>query len=188
MWRPRHNFPDGSAPTVPWDPILVLPSRPHQLFLQYISSWCLWYLSWRRSFPCPTHLTPDFFLELSLVYGPKKLSHHGIMTLSSLSETQIPVPHSSLEGSSLTGSHTICADYDKGPAAQRSLLSNLGKDYFHPLYISKRDNAICFIAILNTTTLAVVNQLPSLRFVPPLPPLPHSHDIILGQLFEPHHN
>jgi hypothetical protein len=171
MWRPRHNFPMEvplRSPGIPSLFSLLVISFFFNIFLHGVCGISVG----EGSFPCLTHLTPDLFLELSLVYGPKKLSHHGIMTLSSLSETQIPVPHSSLEGSSLTGSHTICADYDKGPAAQRSLLSNLGKDYFHPLYISKRDSAICFIAILNTTTLAVVNQLPSLRYVPPLPPLP----------------
>jgi hypothetical protein len=103
--------------------------------------------------------------ELSLVYGSKKLSHHGI-ALSSLKEPTVPHSEqkSSSSSSNLAGSHTICADYSNGPVAQKSLLAILGKDYFHPLYISKRNNAICYIAILNATTLAEVDRLPSIRY------------------------
>jgi hypothetical protein len=61
---------------------------------------------------------------------------------------------SSLQASTaLPGLYTICANYDKAPVAQRYLSSSLGEDYYHPFYLSRKEDTACFVAILNEQRL-----------------------------------
>jgi hypothetical protein len=79
----------------------------------------------------------NLIIELSLAYGQKKLAVHGL-TESSLKES-----------TSMSGHYTVCADYDKALVAQNYLSSSLGEDYYHPFFLSRRQNTACFVAILN---------------------------------------
>jgi hypothetical protein len=86
-------------------------------------------------------LLPLIILELSLAHGQRTLTVHGLTESSLQASTALP------------GLYTICANYDKAPVAQRYLSSSLGEDYYHPFYLSRKEDTACFVAILNEQRL-----------------------------------
>jgi hypothetical protein len=53
----------------------------------------------------------------------------------------------------LTGLHTIFVDYNQAETTQRYLSETLGEDYYHPLYLSRKEDTAAFVAILSESTL-----------------------------------
>lgn len=69
----------------------------------------------------------------------------------------------SVTDSQQAGLHTICSNYDKAAQTQQYLYDHIGEDYFHPQYVSKKDNTICFMAILNESTLIDFKKMNFMR-------------------------
>jgi hypothetical protein len=91
------------------------------------------------------------FLELSLAFGQKRLTTHA------LTEASIK------ESSDTAGLYTICSNYDQATNTQRYLSTNLGEDYYHPLYVSIKENTACFVAIVDDSSLADLGALEFIR-------------------------
>jgi hypothetical protein len=57
--------------------------------------------------------------------------------------------------------YKICSIYDQGQSLQRSLRKLLPYDSCHPLSVNKKENQICFVAILSQSfTIEVIRSLP----------------------------
>jgi hypothetical protein len=89
--------------------------------------------------------------DLSLALGQKRLTTHA------LSATSLK------ESSDTAGLYTICSNYDQADATQRYLASNLGDDYYHPLYLSAKENTACFVAIVDESSVVDLGNLEFIR-------------------------